>query len=319
MPVVLDAAEALVASLRESEAATGGWTSEDVDDHVHDALLSCLRQLEETGLHGVANQLPSNVVWKTANDYLKRGQLHLRARNKPRGYAGDFEMLRMICENYHCDDPLGRSFDRFFQAQHAPKAVRNRTRIIADRVVERARATSGDLKVISLGSGPGIDMQWAAEELGPEAQRLQVTLIDIDPDGLQHASQRLQPHLAPDSLHLYRTNLGRVSGNKKLLADIAGADLISCTGLMDYFQEDVAVELVAALSDCLATDGLMTIFNFSTDNPTRAYMEWIANWYLVYRTQEDMLRLGRCAGFAAEQLRVDAEETGVNLYLTAAK
>src|SRR5688500_12342750 len=80
------------------------------------ALDQCLERLSTTDLWGTANRLPSGVLWQTAGEWLQHGSLLHQARFKPRGYAGDDEMLRRICENWRCDHPLGQILDDYFQS-----------------------------------------------------------------------------------------------------------------------------------------------------------------------------------------------------------
>ena len=54
---------------------------------------NCLRQLAATDLWGRDNQIPSSQFWKKAGWVVGCGPLQRHAREKPRGYAGDFEML----------------------------------------------------------------------------------------------------------------------------------------------------------------------------------------------------------------------------------
>ena len=88
------------------------------------AVSRALVRLSDLDLWGPQNRLPSNEFWSVAGDLLRHGDLLYHARVKPRGYAGDFEMLEKICFQTVCDHPLGRLLDRFFQNQHAPRAVR---------------------------------------------------------------------------------------------------------------------------------------------------------------------------------------------------
>jgi hypothetical protein len=48
-------------------------------------------------------------------------------------------------------------------------------------------------------------------------------------------------------------------------------------------------------------------------------MEWVGNWYLLYRTVDDLLRFAARAPIPPETRRVVAEETGCDLFLIAAK
>src|SRR6266567_8449248 len=50
------------------------------------------------------------------------------ARTKPHGYAGDFEIIDRIYCGHVAPSPKLANWDRYFHAQPAPKAVRNRKR-----------------------------------------------------------------------------------------------------------------------------------------------------------------------------------------------
>ena len=149
------AAETLVAELQDVEQFTD---SNDSQRRVDVALDRCLAALSSTGLVGRGNQGPSQVLWKIAGDLLVRGDLQWRARSKPRGYAGDFEMQTDFWLGRECDDALGRLFDRYFLKQQAVEAVRARMDLIAGVIAARCAASPQDeFRCVSTGSGPGID------------------------------------------------------------------------------------------------------------------------------------------------------------------
>jgi hypothetical protein len=100
---------------------------------------------------------------------------------------------------------------------------------------------------------------------------------------------------------------------------LAGADLIFCTGLFDYLDDPTAAEMLSVLWQQLGAGGQLRVFNFSPVNPTRAYMEWLGNWYLTYRTDSQMQSLAAAAGIPPECCAIGAEPLGVNLFVTATK
>lgn len=83
-----------------------------------------LAALSATGLLGKENQGPSQTLWKIAGDRLIRGDLQWRARSKPRGYAGDFEMQADFWFHRESGDPWAEFLDRYFLKQQAVEAVR---------------------------------------------------------------------------------------------------------------------------------------------------------------------------------------------------
>src|SRR5262245_42044348 len=124
-------AQELLAALADcDQQCSAGASASELDAACAAALDQCLARLQPLALWGPDNRLPSSELWNLCGHYLARGWLQNQARTKPRGYAGDFEMLARIYEERLTDDPLGRSFDRYFQNEAAPRAVRNRMRMM---------------------------------------------------------------------------------------------------------------------------------------------------------------------------------------------
>lgn len=318
--IVSQAGARLCDRLREAEQLTGGFSDQDVGyQMVSPAINDCLRHLASTEIWGPANRLPSGRFWELAGDQLQHGELLHRARFKPRGYAGDDVMLRQICEEWRCEHPLGRLLDRYFQSHAAPKAVRNRTRIVADAIVDFAQQSqSSAVRVTSIGSGPAMDIAWAAEELATEHQsRLRIQLLDLDPQAIADSIARLESWLAPTQVVGRRENLYRLNR----LGDAASitSDLITCTGFFDYLNETDAASLLSLLWQQIVPGGRLLVFNFSPHNPSRALMEWIGNWYLTYRDRAAMHELATQAGIPQEMFVVKAEAEGIDLYIDASK
>jgi hypothetical protein len=323
--IVRTAASRLVDDLQRAEELTGGWSDEQLAVALVDAALSqCLSRLAETQLWGEANRPPSGELWRIAGSLLEVGALQHAARFKPRGYAGDFELLARICENYRCEHPLGRAFDAFFQSQAAPQAVRARTEQTAAAIVSDclARDRSG-YHVVSVGAGPALDVRRALAVL-PARRRsdLRVTLLDLDPDALDFACSQLEPLLlagANTAVDCIRTNLFRLPQRADPGVALEAPDFLACTGLFDYLAEEPAATMLRWFWEQLAPGGLLLVGNFAPHNPTRAYMEWIGNWYLIYRTVPEMRELAARAGIPADRVTIGCERLGVDLFLVATK
>lgn len=340
--IVRGAAEDLVARLRRAETLTGGFRDDArllADALVDAALSECTARLAETGVWGQANQLPSSELWQIAGPLLDVGVLEHCARFKPHGYAGDYEMLTRICEGFLCDDPLGRSLDRYFQNQAAPQAVRSRTDQTAAAIVAHClQRDAGLYRIVSVGSGPAIDLRRAVAMLPADRRRdVQIALLDLDPDALDFARQgfvdvsnrsernetggngKKHPLLPREAIRCHRANLFRLpkwSGSSDALGR---PDVLVASGLFDYLDDGPATAMIAFFWRQLAPGGLLLVGNFAPHNPTRAYMEWIGNWYLTYRTPDQLERLGREAGIPPDCLKIGAERLGVDLFLIGRK
>lgn len=143
--------------------------------------------------------------------------------------------------------------------------MRARTKLVAESIVDVVRQSSNKLiRVCSVGSGAAIDVELACRELSLiERGKIEVTLLDIDPDALVHAEQRLSPLLAREQLHLQRENLFRLPRLNRTKSVLGDADFISCTGLFDYLPNDDAIAMLRCFWSCLKADGEMMLFNFA--------------------------------------------------------
>lgn len=316
------AAERLVGDLESAATASDQWTRLDLGQALIDGALDrCLAALVETKLWGRDNQIPSHELWRIAGPILECGGLQHRARFKPRGYAGDFEMLDDFWNRRENPTLPGKLFDRYFLKQAAVEAVRARMEQSAAAIARRALETSADeLRVVSIGSGAATDLLQAATLL-PEAARakLRYALVDIDDDALAFANRRLDAALRPEQTTPHRENLFRLAKGKRGAAITAGADLVICTGLFDYLSDADAAAMLSLFWNGLAPGGQLYVGNFAPHCPTRAYMEWLGNWYLIYRTVDEFAAIAAAAGISTNACRIGADRTGCDLFLVARK
>ena len=320
--IVRSAAEQLLADLERAERLTGYWKDERLADAaMNTALSACLNRLAGTGCWGEANRLPSSELWRIAGGLLERGTLQAHARNKPFGYAGDHEMLTRIWERSCCQDPLGAAFDRYFLRQAAPAAVRARIeQTAAAMAVHCLHSRRPEYEVVSVGSGPAIDLYEALVALPAERRAMvRVRLLDLDPQALETAAGRIGPLLSDGALSPVRTNLYRLPQGSQGTGVLGRPDFLICSGLFDYLADEPAVAMLRLFWEQLGEDGLLLVGNFAPHNPTRAYMEWLGNWYLLYRTAEDVHRLAAAAGLPPETFSVGCDRTGNDLFLMAQK
>jgi extracellular factor (EF) 3-hydroxypalmitic acid methyl ester biosynthesis protein len=308
----------LIDALEAARERSGDWRDEPVArKFVFAAFDEALGALSATGVWGEANRLPSSELWRIAGERLSAGELLLRARNKPRGYAGDYEMLAKIVADYRCAAQPGRLFDEYFQTRMAPQAVRNRTAFITNRAIEHFRQGEGSYRIVSVGSGPALDVAFMLTKLSPsERKRVAVTLIDLDPAALDFARGLLAGFWDVE-VRAERENLFRLAKSRRGRELLAGVDFSICSGFLDYLEDADAAALLAAMYEGLSIRGELIAFNFSPANACRDYMEWIGNWYLIYRDQQQFAAIAEMAAIPSERSCFGAEATGSDLYLSA--
>ncbi len=292
-------------------------SSDDGENLVAHVLDDTLQQLAATGLTGPSNQQPSIPFWDAAGPMLRLGSLQRHAREKPSGYPGDFELLDRICRNDVTGNSIGLAMDVYFQRQSAPQAVRNRSRVIAQMICRLVQSRNGQpVHFTSIGSGPAWDVRLAVQELSAtDRQLLRISLLDVDPYALEFCEAKLRTHLHTSQLQTHRVNLARGERLQRTLKQVPAGDLIACAGFFDYLDNVAAVNMLQLLWNQVADQGSLMVFNFALDNPSRPYMEWVGNWYLHYRTANQLEQLSTLANLPDCQSSVDSEAEGINLFL----
>ena len=96
-------------------------------------------------------------------------------------------------------------------------------------------------------------------------------------------------------------------------------DIIYSTGLFDYFEEKIATRLVSNLKKLLNPKGILLIANVRDkySNPSVHFMEWVGDWNLVYRDEEEFNRIFINAGFEKSQISIRYEQQGILQYMVA--
>ena len=239
-----------------------------------------------------------------------------RAFYKPRGYAGDYEMMNHLYRS----EMVGRTlFDqcmhKYFIEEPAANAVKNRGEYLHQKIRELVRITPKEktLKIMSIASGPAMEVQLFVER-NPEfyGRQIEFTCIDQDEESLKHAQKQL--------LSLDRQ---KKSGFKFKFSNLAikniiaqglpekDFDLIYSAGLFDYFTDPVAVLAAKQMFAGVKTGGQVIIGNYSKDNPTAALMEIVLDWILIYRSKNDMANLFSSIG---KNLEIEQEPLKINLF-----
>jgi extracellular factor (EF) 3-hydroxypalmitic acid methyl ester biosynthesis protein len=252
-------------------------------------------------------------------DIIMASEMIARSNIKPRGYAGDSEMMQMIYENAF------RGATIFEKAMHrhpvqAPgaQAVRNRRALIAEMLASRrAGATSTDrLRVMSVACGPA----WELRDLfrTPEdCDALELVLLDQDGEALAEAKagiNALETQLGrPIRAHYVKESVRRMLAATELVSTIGQVHFLYSMGLFDYLTQPVAQAVLGKLYTLLLPGGELVIGNYHPANSSRVYMDYWCDWPLIYRTEETMAALA--AGLPHADARVFLEPEGCQGFL----
>jgi predicted O-methyltransferase YrrM len=225
------------------------------------------------------------------------------AYTKPHGYAGDFEIIDRIYRQHVTQEPHLAAWDRYFHAQPATRAVRNRKSYF-HALLDQHAARVRPLRVLNLASGPGRCMaEWLAAH--PEAD-VQFTCVELDAAAIAHARSLLGA--ASDRVTFVRENILRYTTTGRF-------DLIWAAGVCDYFSDAIFARMLRRYLPLVAPGGELVAGNFSDANPNRHYMEILGDWRLHHRPAETLRRIASVAGAPPDSVTIGAEPEGVNLFL----
>jgi extracellular factor (EF) 3-hydroxypalmitic acid methyl ester biosynthesis protein len=257
-------------------------------------------------------------VWDIilASKFLRRTNL------KPWGYAGDAVMMRMVYENDFCGDTI---FARFVHRHPletvAAQAVRNRVVLLCERISRAARERpSSPLRVTSIACGPA----WELRQLCRSAEdfkRYDITLLDQDPKALAEARATVAAVEARQGAKMQVCYIQDAVQTLLRTPDQATKwgrfGLIYSMGLFDYLSAPVAKALLQRLYNLLDPGGELIIGNYHVHNPTRIYMEYWMDWFLNYRTENDLFALAN--PLKAAETTILFENTNSQMFLCIRK
>jgi extracellular factor (EF) 3-hydroxypalmitic acid methyl ester biosynthesis protein len=279
-----------------------------------------------------------------------------RIINKPEGYAGDGEMMNLIYrDQYEGETPFGMLLHRDAVATDACQAVRNRRTFLLEWILRKGR---GDWKgrILSIGAGPALEIRDILMH-NYSGNKYQCHAFDHDIKTIRKNYQnfknsRLQ-YVLGNAFHLikgsYRVAIPRKAllgiceperdfqGWRKAFAPVKYAfatlkkenyDLIYTAGLYDYIMtlpdqpEKGTIALTKNLFALLKPGGSLVIGNFSPNNPRdlRFVMEYIYDWQLFHRNEEEMFQFARAIPEQeVASMTIEQEPLGINYFLVIQK
>jgi extracellular factor (EF) 3-hydroxypalmitic acid methyl ester biosynthesis protein len=254
---------------------------------------------------------------------LLRAPFVFRAYTKPLGYAGDYQMV-----NQMLDDPRqgGSTYFQMVNTAFLQSAVvvahRNRIDILVDfltRMADSARLAGKVFRMLNVGCGPAIEIQRFLQSYA-HPEFLAFELVDFSEETLAWTREKLgaimneigKPvtvNYVHDSVHhLLKRRLDLAADSTREF------DAAYCAGLFDYLSDKVCLRLTEHFAARTRIGGSLLITNVHANNPERAGMEHLLEWYLIYRDEAKIAAV-LPAKSIARSVYVDA--TGVNIFAEA--
>jgi extracellular factor (EF) 3-hydroxypalmitic acid methyl ester biosynthesis protein len=263
---------------------------------------------------------------RMAWQFILASEIHRRTNLKPRGYAGDAEMMRLIYENgYVGHFVFNRLLHKHAVEMPGADAVRNRLRLIPHvfREVEARFAPSlgaAPLRFLSVASGPARELR-DLFVTAADAARFRCALLDQDTEALR-AARRSVGELERErgfslSVQYLEDSVRTMLRDRNLAERLGRFHFIYSMGLFDYLTPPVAQAVLAKLYALLAPGGTLLVGNYHLQNSSRFYMEYWLDWTLYYRTEESFLAL--TDGLPAAQVGVTFDDSRNQMFLRMEK
>lgn len=213
---------------------------------------------------------------------------------RPRGYAGDADLIDMI---YTRRPPAGGTpagLDLFatsieFQAS---EGVRKRRDFAESELLKAHKAGK---RILSLACGHFREgTLLIGQDLG------NITVVDQDQLSLDVVRAD----------HGHRLNCVEANVIRFLKsAALRGEqwDYIYTLGLTDYFDERAMALFHKLLKPCLAPDGHILLANFVPDHLAVGWMDAVMDWQLICRTEQDLENHARAVGFTPRTWRDETD------------
>ncbi len=304
------ARDALIARVRAEFAVEITRASSEIDAALRLASRKereALREFSVRHLHDLLMQAP----W-----------MH-RARHKPLGYAGDYEVMNYVYDNYFSGPSLfAKAISLSFASTPAAEAVRTRKDVIKERLsaLLDAPPRGRPIRILSIAAGPAQEIYELLQERQDIPQPVEIVLFDQDKRALSYSYGRLRRIVSQKwrdrvtLVHLHDSIKHLLRGST-VFAGYGAFDMVYSCGLFDYLQLLTAVSLCRSLYALVAAEGTLYVGNMVPSNPSRWFMELHLDWSLVYREKSELLEIARMAAPDAH-VEIREETTGINPFVT---
>ena len=243
---------------------------------------------------------------------LARSALVNRLQAWPRGYAGDFETVEWLCDALNRTQGSGLAWAVEQCALQSPVAQQHRNKVaLQARTILTTVLANPRAHVASIGCGGCRDLSASQDHIleGHGA----FVLIDSDKDALDFARNRLR-RLRDRSQFTH----GRVPRILEKLS--AGTfDLVVAGGLFDYLPDRWAIATLQGVHRRLAKDGRVFFSNMASGNPFRPWIEYLGDWRLIERREDDIRLLLQQSGFDPRAARIFRDTTQLAFLVEVSK
>jgi len=220
-------------------------------------------------------------------DLLYQDPFTRRAYSKPRGYAGDAQLIDYIYGGGkgkpapEGTSEIGKQIFKCFMSRPGAAAVRERCRIAAAHIDALVKRISRP-RILALAAGC---LREAEISSAVKEHRIgEFIALDQDPKSLAIIEREY-------SQYGVTTLCSNIRSLVRQYTELGQFDFVYATGLFDYLGRSFARRLAGIMLAMTKPGGQVMIPNFTPDTREMGYMEAFMDWKLVYRNGDDLLAL----------------------------
>lgn len=288
------------------------------DDVHHRRVLEVFEESQEAcgrfeAAHGDDPQLIKDVqagFRQETAPWFNRSWIAHRARTKPSGFAGDYEMLVKLYAEATPALGLGGYLDLCILDLPLARGVRARMKTARDFLIQEMQSRPNPVRVLDVACGPCREFHdWPEECIRAS---MEVIAVDNDVKALEYVTETVACQV-PSKLDLRPTryNALRTRSADATVRNFGKFDIIYSVGLCDYLPDDILIGILSGLQETLCEGGVLYIAFKDTERYDKTPYQWHLDWFFFQRTEEDCLRLYGSAGIPADTIVQTRDETGI--------
>ncbi|MBS1766145.1 MAG: PilZ domain-containing protein [Acidobacteria bacterium] len=270
------------------------------------------------GLDAAAHDQHRRLLKQQLLPLLSESPFLRRAFEKPLGYAGDFEMMNMLYRDHAEGASLfGQCLNIWATQTPVAQANINRLQLIREAILDATRGAKGRVKIMSIGCGPAWELLALLTDFPDLGPHLEIGLIDQGEGAITHCERTLGPLAARTGakLKFHRESIRRFLTVRESAGTFGHRHLIYSGGLFDYLGDRAYKVLLKVLYDAVLPGGRLLLGNVAAHNPSRWAMEYFVDWSVIHRAPEELKELASHLKPSPSDVRIEAEPSGINLFL----
>lgn len=196
------------------------------------------------------------------------------------------------------------------------KAVRNRLKIVKDELEKTLLEKNGqDINFLSIAAGSARAIIEAVTKIKPTS-KISFTFLDKNPDATEYSKQMIEENEYLKNNPNFKFSWINDTVNNFLNTHREKFTIVEMVGLMDYFNDEKALNIFTNIFNILEKDGIFLTANIN-NNSEKKFVTKAIGWPMIYRKAEDLALLVHQAGFNHEKMDVYYEPHKIHSIIKA--